>query len=223
VGYALPAGVALSPAAGLVGVHRRTCSKTSVALTFDDGPQPGITDRFVELLGRLSMHATFFLVGEHVRRFPGLVREICAAGHEVANHGYWHRNHLLRNPLSLFDDVRQGAETIEDALGEPCMLFRPPYGVATAATLMAAFRQHSAVVLWSAGGRDWRDAATVESITQEVLRTAGPGGIILLHDADYYRRRTWHATYQAVPIVVEQLRDRGLTVGPVGGPASLGL
>lgn len=219
--YAMPAALAYSPAAGVVGVRRRLRSADSVALTFDDGPQPGATERFLDLLDRQGVRATFFLVGEHVGRFPGLVREVCVAGHEIGNHGYHHRNHFFRNPLGLTEDIRRGAEAIEDATGERPALYRPPYGVVTAVTRLAAAQTHSQVVLWTAWGHDWRPQATAESIAREVLDAAKGGGIILLHDADYYRECTWHVTFDAVPRIVETLRRRGLHVGPIGGSSAL--
>lgn len=191
-------------------------------MTFDDGPQPGATDQFVRLLDDLSVKATFFVVGEQVRRCPDLVREIRSAGHQLGNHGFRHRNHLLRNPLELIEDLRRGAEAIADATGEKPELFRPPQGVVTALTRYAAHREHSAIVLWTAWGRDWRPRATSESITTEVLRSARARGIILLHDGDYYSGRTWHATHAAVPRIVDALRLQGLLLGAIGTASQLG-
>jgi len=220
--YAAPAGLAYSPASWLVGVHQRLRSPESAALTFDDGPQPGATEHFLALLDQLEVRATFFLVGEQVRRHPALVREVQAAGHEIANHGFVHRNHLLRNPLDLLTDLRRGADSIGEATGHRPSLFRAPQGAVTAATRLAAYRERSAVVHWSTWGRDWRAQATPHSIAQEVLSGIRGGDIILLHDADLYSGRTWHGTFDAVPTIVRELRARGLRPGPIGGPSQLG-
>lgn len=221
VAHAAPAGLAYSPAARLVRVHRRVRQPDGLALTFDDGPQPGATEHFLELLDRLGVRATFFVVGEQVERFPSLTREIVLAGHEVANHGYRHRNHLYRNPLDIMADLRRGGQAIAEVTGRRPDLFRPPHGVVTAATCLAAHRQESAVVLWTTWGRDWRRAATPDAITRDALSRAGGRGILLLHDADYYRVQTWHATYDSVPRIVEELRRRGVRVGPIGGRSAL--
>lgn len=221
-GYALPSGVGYSRASRLVGVHRRVRAADRVCLTFDDGPQPGATEHFLRLLDDLSVPATFFLVGEQVSRCAALVREIHAAGHQIGNHGFWHRNHFVRWPLDVIEDCRRGAEAIADVTGEPPDLYRPPQGVVTAATRYAAFRVDSAVVLWSSWGRDWRPAATTDSIAHDVLRSAGGGSIILLHDGDRYSGRTWHATRAAVPRIVETLRGKGLSFTSIESRAALG-
>lgn len=220
--YAGPAGIAYSPAAALIGVHRRLRSPGTVALTFDDGPQPGATEHFLELLARLEVRATFFLVGEQVQRFPALARQIHLAGHEIGNHGYRHRNHFFRSPWEILTDCRRGAAVISDVIGQRPQLFRPPQGVVTAATRLAAYREGSALVLWTGWGRDWRPEATVASIRNDALRRVGEGSILLLHDADYYRARSWHATFQAVPQITDELRRRGLMPGAIGGPDRLG-
>lgn len=219
--YALPAGLVHSPAAPLVGVHRRLSARDAVALTFDDGPQPGVTDRFLELLARLDVRATFFLVGEQVQRCPALVREIQAAGHEIANHGFQHRNHLLRDPRRVPGEIRRGAEAIAAVTGRWPDLFRPPQGAVTAVTRLAALRQRADVVMWTACGHDWRRRATPRSVTRDVLSDSRGGAIILLHDADYYRLQSWQVTFDAVPTIVTALREQALAIGPVGGPDGL--
>jgi peptidoglycan/xylan/chitin deacetylase (PgdA/CDA1 family) len=221
VAYSVPAGIGYTRFGPVIGVHRLLAANDRLALTFDDGPQPGATDRVVDVLGRLGVRATFFMVGEQVERYPDLAREVAAAGHELANHGYRHRNHMQRNPFGLMEDVRRGAAALADATGQRPDLFRAPQGVVTLATLLAARREGAAVVHWSAWGRDWRPAATNESITRDALRGAGGGGILLLHDADYYRGPSWRVTFEAVPRIVEELRLRGLALGPIGGRSAL--
>lgn len=221
VAYAAPAAVALTPAAPLIGVRRELRPQGRAALTFDDGPQPGATDRLLDVLARLDVRATFFLVGEQARRFPGLVRAIEESGHEIGNHGYSHRHPLRCSPWDILTDVRRGAEIVEDLTRRPVEMYRPPYGVVTAATLLAAFQHRTPVVLWSSWGRDWRPNATPESIVKNALRGCRDGSVILLHDADHYSGRTWHATIDAVPQLVERLRDKGLAPGPIGGPLAL--
>ena len=79
-----------------------------VALTFDDGPHPLSTPRFLEVLDRLGVRATFFLLGRWAARAPGLVKEITGAGHEIGLHGYDHRCLLLRGPRATYTDLARG-------------------------------------------------------------------------------------------------------------------
>jgi peptidoglycan/xylan/chitin deacetylase (PgdA/CDA1 family) len=100
-----------------------------VALTFDDGPDHLSTPHFLRVLEREGVHATFFLLGSMVNRSPGLARELAAAGHEIASHGWAHRPLALRGPRATRDDLTRALDLTTDLLGQPPRLFRPPYGV----------------------------------------------------------------------------------------------
>ena len=97
----------------LVGVGRRG----SVAVTFDDGPDPHTTPEFLRVLDELGWHATFFMLGDMVRRSPSVAREVAEAGHEVAVHGDLHRNMLRRTPRATEHDVANACDTIAAATG----------------------------------------------------------------------------------------------------------
>src|SRR5438105_827305 len=83
-----------------------------IAVTFDDGPDPVSTPRVLDVLEELNVRATFFLVGEQVRRSPALARDVLARGHEVACHGYHHRNHLARTPADTHADLTRARALI---------------------------------------------------------------------------------------------------------------
>jgi len=85
-----------------------------VALTFDDGPDPGSTPRFLDLLAARQVHATFFLLGSMVAKAPGLAAEIAAAGHETGVHGWDHRYLPLRGPQATRDDIRRAVTAYSD-------------------------------------------------------------------------------------------------------------
>jgi peptidoglycan/xylan/chitin deacetylase (PgdA/CDA1 family) len=222
VAYAGPAALASTPANALVAVRKRLRDPRRVAITFDDGPQPAALEHFLRTLDDEAVRATFFIVGEQARRHPALVRQIHAAGHELGNHGFAHRNHLLRNPFGIAADIERGAETIAELVGARPALFRPPYGVVTAATCLGAWRARSRLVLWSRWGRDWRAAATPLSITRSAARRLRGGDIVLLHDADHYASPgSWRNTLAALPRIVELVRALGLQPTPIGGPAEL--
>ena len=220
--YAGPAALASTPANALVAVRKRLRDRRRVAITFDDGPQPQALEQFLRTLDDEAVRATFFIVGEQALRHPALVRQIHAAGHELGNHGFAHRNHLLRNPFGIATDIERGAQTIAELVGARPALFRPPYGVVTAATCLGAWRAQSRLVLWSRWGRDWRAAATPGSIARSaVLRVRG-GDIVLLHDADHYASPgSWRNTLAALPRILELVRALGLQPTPIGGPGGL--
>lgn len=197
--------------------RRTIADESAIALTFDDGPQPSATPEMLNLLDRLDVRATFFVVGDHARQYPQIVREMVARGHSVQCHGRQHTNHLLRNPLQIEDDMRSAADIIEGIAGSRPHLFRPPQGVVTWPTITAAQRHFSDLVLWSKWGRDWRRAATVDTIVDEVSTGLRGGDILLLHDADWYGSGSFHRTLAATERVVLCAQSQGLSLTTLEG------
>ncbi|HET7429886.1 MAG TPA: polysaccharide deacetylase family protein [Nocardioides sp.] len=184
-----------------------------VALTFDDGPDPVSTPRFLDLLATHGVRATFFLLGHHAAREPALVRRITEEGHELGVHGWTHRavaripRHRLATELAVTRDLLQGTS------GAAVRWYRPPYGITTRASLEVAADLGLVPVLWTAWGRDWERRATPARVTRTLRRTLAPGGTILLHDTDRTSApRSWQVTLAAT----EQLLARGdLRLGPL--------
>jgi peptidoglycan/xylan/chitin deacetylase (PgdA/CDA1 family) len=205
-----------------LGVEDRTASGEGFAITFDDGPHPQGTPAMLELLaaaglGRESTPgATFFMVGEQVRRNPALVGEVLAAGHQIGLHCDRHRNLLRLAPPQVRADIARAKATIEDAGGRPVDLYRPPYGVLNAYALSLA-RAHSwRVFLWSHWGRDWQAHATPDSIATLLTADVRAGAVLLLHDADEYGAPgSWRRTARALPVVLEALAAAGLRSAPL--------
>ncbi len=204
------------PAAASLGIER-TLAADGVVLTFDDGPHPEGTPAVLELLARAGARAMFFVVGEQVERRPELVREIAAAGHVVAVHGYRHRFQPRLRGATVADDLRRGRAVIEDALGHAVDWHRPPYGAYSPAGLAAARQARLRPLLWSRWGKDWRRFATPERIARRAAAGADPGDVILLHDADFYSAPNSHQrTVEALGLILAELRTRGIgTVLPV--------
>ena len=193
-----------SPLAAIFGIPRRLPSPRGIALTFDDGPHPEGTPAVLELLERAGARATFFLVGEQVERYPAIAAEVAAAGHEIGIHGYRHILLLRRTPSGLHDDYRRAEQTIGEATGRGSRLYRPPYGVFSAAGL-ALSKQHGwAPLLWSTWGRDWEARATPALIASRATRNLTGGDVVLLHDADHYSSTdSWRRTVAALPAIIQ--------------------
>jgi peptidoglycan/xylan/chitin deacetylase (PgdA/CDA1 family) len=212
VGYALPAlAFPLHGLRGPLGIEDRTASGSGYALTFDDGPHAQGTPAVLEILARARAPATFFLVGEQVRRSPALVGEILAAGHRVGLHCHRHRNLLRLTPWQVREDIGRAQAIIEETSGCATKLYRPPYGIFNGAALAIARRQGWRMLLWSHWGRDWEFRATADSIASRVTDGADEGSVLLLHDADDYSApSSWRRTVAALPQVLETLQQRGL-------------
>lgn len=223
---ALPVAAALhiGPAVSALGpVRNRLMPKLAgqgradhVALTFDDGPDHLSTPHFLRVLERQRVHATFFLLGSMLVRSPGLVREMAAAGHEIALHGWAHRPLPVRGPRATRDDLARGRDLLAGVLGEPPGLFRPPYGVMTTGAHLACRELGLVPVLWTAWGKDWQARATPRSVHDTVMTSLRGGGTVLLHDSDCTSATgSWRATLGALPRLLDTFGARGWETGPL--------
>ncbi|MFF5402845.1 polysaccharide deacetylase family protein [Streptomyces misionensis] len=185
-----------------------------VALTFDDGPDPVATPRFLDVLDELGARATFFVLGEHAARHPALVAETSRRGHEVAVHGWTHDRPWLPAVGRETTGLVRTARAVRDITGRRPRWYRPPYGILTSARWLAARRAGLRPVLWSAWGKDWRADATPESVRALISADLRGGGTILLHDSDRLAAPgCWRSALAALPAIVRDCREAGLTVG----------
>ena len=192
-----------------------------VALTFDDGPDPRFTPRFLAALDARRVHATFFLLGPMVQAAPGLTAEIAAAGHEIGVHGWDHRHATVRGPRALHDDLARACDAIAAATGTVPRRYRPPYGVLSAGALIAARRLDLRPVLWSTWGREWLPGATPGDVQATLARTLDGGATVLLHDSDCTAPPGKAAVALGVlPWLLDNCAQRGLRVGPLAEHAA---
>jgi len=188
-----------------------------VALTFDDGPDPVSTPAFLDMLDKLGWRATFFCLGQQVRRDPGMTREVVARGHELGVHGDVHTSHLRRPVTWTVRDLVRARDLVAEVSGIEPQWFRPPYGAVAASSLVAARRARLRTVLWTSWGRDWRARATPQTVVADLERTWYPGATVLLHDSDITSAPgCWRSALGALDLLSELWAERGLTVGPLG-------
>jgi peptidoglycan/xylan/chitin deacetylase (PgdA/CDA1 family) len=205
------AAVHFPPLAGALRVPLALPELGGVALTFDDGPHPEGTPAVLDALDAGSARATFFLVAEQVERYPELAAETARRGHEVAVHGHRHRNQMRLSPAAFAADLARAQAIVGEARGAPAWLYRPPYGIFTLAGLAAVRRAGLNPLLWSKWGLDWRARLSPAQLAKISTRGAGPGDVILLHDADWYSRPGSHrVTAAAVAPILAELERRGL-------------
>ena len=220
-GGALAVHWAPAPAAVLPGAARAFGIPTSIAsdgvlLTFDDGPHPVGTPAVLTELDRVGASAAFFVCGEQVERYPELVSEIVAAGHQLGLHGYRHRTRLQWSRRLLADDMRRARAAVSDAAGIEPRLYRPPRGVFSLAGLRLVRELGLEALLWSKWGRDWERGATSQTITARVTAGLGAGDVVLLHDADHYSAHgSWRATAAAIGPIADRIAAAGLQTASV--------
>ena len=172
-----------------------------VALTFDDGPGR-YTPRVLALLAHAHARATFFLVGNRVRWWPGLVRAELAV-HAVGNHTWDHARLPGLDRRATYAELSRTQSALVRATGTRPLLFRPPYELMTGASTRIARALGLAVVLWSVDSGDSRPGATPGAVARTVIAHLRPGAIVLMHDIH-------PAAVKALPRILRALRLRRL-------------
>lgn len=162
---------------------RDTGIADAVALTFDDGPNPAITQAILDLLDRYGAKATFFVIGKHVRAFPALASEIVKRGHSIGNHTQTHPRLALCTPQRTREELRACDQAIGEATGAGTGWMRPPYGYRSPWLDGIAREHREEIVMWNVVARDWATRDT-EKVIQR-LRVVRGGDIVLLHDGNH--------------------------------------
>ena len=174
-----------------VGVPPQTA-----ALTFDDGPTDRGTPRLLEVLAHHNIRATFFLIGENVRRFPERAREIVAAGHTLGNHFRRHIDCWKTPPREVVREVTEGGRILEDVAGVSPEWCRPPFGRLTHAVVKWSRVHRQQIVLWDFFPPDYRDDSTVSSLKKVLATRLRSRSIICLHDNA--------ASFEKTPVMLKQ-------------------
>ncbi|BAY60373.1 polysaccharide deacetylase [Calothrix brevissima NIES-22] len=176
-----------------------------IALTFDDGPSPKNTAQVLEILKKNQIKATFFLIGEMVQAYPQVAKQVVADGHELGNHT-WHHWYRRMDLATASSEIDRTADAIYKTTGVKTALFRPPGGYLNNGLADYAKNQNYAVMMWSSlcGDAD-RHIPQVPGMVNNVLKTAKPGAIVLLHDGGGNRSRT----VKALPQIIADLKAQG--------------
>ncbi len=181
-----------------------------IALTFDDGPYPIYTPMLLDELARLHVRATFFLIGRDADLWPQIARRIATDGNEIGNHTQTHPDLDHENPMQVRRELVEGRNTLLRITGDrsAAVLFRPPHGRYTAATLRVAQSLGMKTIFWSDDAGDWRELTSRE-IERHVAAHATEPEILLLHSG---KRSTVKALAKIVP-AFRQAGYRFVTVG----------
>jgi peptidoglycan/xylan/chitin deacetylase (PgdA/CDA1 family) len=153
----------------------------NVVLTYDDGPQPGGTERVLEALAEYGATATFFVLLTRVRRYRRLFMDVVEAGHEIGLHGMDHRRLPELDPADIESRTNAARSELQDLLGRAVGWFRPPYGAQSLETWRAVVRTGMTHVIGSHSLKDWMDVP-VGTRHDIAVASARPGSIMLAHD-----------------------------------------
>jgi len=177
--------------------------KKVIALTFDDGPWPNTTAKVLDILKKNRIKSTFFVVGQNVKNYPDLTKQIVADGHIIANHTWHHWYHQMNAQAAAYEVANTG-DIIYQTTGVRTRLFRPPGGIMNNGVAAYAKNNKYAVIMWSADSMDYSRPA-VPRLMNNIFREAKPGGIVLMHDGGGDRSHT----VKALPEIISRFRKQG--------------
>lgn len=179
-------------------VWRVPTREKKIYLTFDDGPVPEVTPLVLEVLKAHDAKATFFCVGENVKKNPALFERLTREGHAVANHSYNHLNGWKTSNEIYFENIARCSQLVQSAL------FRPPYGKLRRSQYSMLSTRYS-IIMWDVLSGDFDQRLSKEKCLNNVLRKTRPGSIVLFHDSIKARERMMYA----LPEFLQHFKERG--------------
>ncbi len=186
-------------------------SERSVYLTFDDGPIPEATPFILDTLAHFDVKATFFMVGDNVRKHPDLFKKVVEAGHRVGNHTYHHLGGFRHSITHYNADAEMANELLHTDL------FRPPHGWMRLDQYFWLGRKYR-IVMWDLVTRDYSKWMTPERVLDNVKRYARNGSIITFHDSLKSIDKLRYALPEAIKWLKEQGYEFKVFPAPSGSP-----
>ena len=167
-------------------------------LTFDDGPIPEVTPWVLDQLSKYNAKATFFCVGDNVKKHQVVFQEIIAKGHSIGSHTFNHLNGWATENIPYFHNVRRCASLVGSSL------FRPPYG--RLKPKQSQFLQrHYRIVMWDVLSGDFDEKIKKEQCLDNVVSHAGKGSIVVFHDSI----KAWEKLQFVLPKVLKHFSEKG--------------
>ncbi|MEM6632325.1 MAG: polysaccharide deacetylase family protein [Bacteroidota bacterium] len=173
-------------------------------LTFDDGPTQEITEWVLDQLSQYNAYATFFMVGNNVRRNPEIAHKVIDAGHTVGNHTQNHVNGWKTETRAYLREVLEAQNTISEYTGYKTHLFRPPHGRITY-TQAQYIRKHLEIVMMDTISGDFDNKIDAGVCIKNVVESAKPGSIIVFHDS----LKAWDRLRLALPETLRHFSEAG--------------
>jgi peptidoglycan-N-acetylglucosamine deacetylase len=197
--------IGLIAALGMTGAPpAEAATKKHVYITFDDGPHPTYTPQVLDILKTYGAKATFFQIGQNVKRYPTLTLRAHQRGHSVQNHTWSHPDLRTVSWSTFKSQVTSTDKSIKAQTGYTPRCLRPPYGATNSQVKSRAKSLTKTIRLWTIDTRDWSRPGTT-TIVNRVLNNVRSGSVILLHDGGGNRSQT----VAALPTILKTLKARG--------------
>ncbi len=170
----------------------------TIYLTFDDGPVPGVTDVILDQLKDAGALATFFCIGDNVKKHPDLYNRIQADGHATGNHTFHHLNGWKTENETYFEDVQLCDAVVKSEL------FRPPYGRISYNQIQELKKEYK-IIMWDVLSGDFDTTIDADTCTGHVIANATDGSIIVFHDSEKAKERV----LKSLPVILKYFKEKG--------------
>ncbi len=192
----------------LVPIYSVEREEKVCAITFDCAWGTEYTDAIMSALKNSSVRATFFMVEFWAEKYPGFVKKIDESGCEIGTHSSTHSYMSKLNAEGIKSELSTSSQAIKDVTGKEVELFRPPYGDYDDELIKTASELGYYTIQWDVDSLDWKDLSASD-IAMRVINGVKNGSIILMHNNGLH-------TAEAVPVILETLKNRGYSFVPVG-------
>lgn len=181
-------------------------SENTIYLTFDDGPTPEITERVLEILDKYHIKATFFCIGDNVRKHPEIVQKILSKQHSVGNHTYSHLKGW-KTPTKTYISNSEACEIKLNSLFKirNSKLFRPPYGKITPWQSYKLRKLGYKIIMWDVLSKDYDASISAEKCYENVIQNVSSGSIIVFHDSNKAKENVLNSLEKTI----ETLKSKG--------------
>ena len=188
-------------------------AEPTIYLTFDDGPIPDVTEFVLEQLDRFSAQATFFCIGDNVRKHRDMLYKVLEAGHMVGNHTFNHLNGWKTDDAVYLENIQK----CQEQLGVETSLFRPPYG-RIKKTQVAEVLENYSIVMWDVLTGDFDRTLSAEVCLRKTIQYTKPGSIVVFHDS----LKAWPTMRKVLPRMLAHFAERGYSFRAVPQPIYAG-
>lgn len=179
-----------------------------IYLTFDDGPVPGVTDYVLQELARRDQKATFFVVGDNVRKYPTIALELLSEGHGIGNHTFNHLNGWKTDKSVYLENITKCDKVLGDVLGISTKLFRPPYGMITSSQALEVCRTRQ-LVMWNMLSGDYDQKVSPQYVLKKSIQHTKAGSIVIFHD----QIKTKERLPKILPQYLDYIQKMGFKTG----------
>lgn len=182
-------------------------NEKKVFLTFDDGPTPEITEWVLAELRNYNAKATFFCIGDNIRKYPAIFQKVLAENHSIGNHTFNHLKGWKTPTEDYIENAKLCQSEIENQKSEIRNLFRPPYGKIKSSQAKILRKMGHKIIMWDVISFDFDQTISKEKCLENVLKNVESGSIIVFHDS----KKAWQNLEYVLPKTLKFLNEKGFT------------